>query len=254
MQNLKVTLIQSDIVWENRDANLENFYGLINKVESTDLIILPEMFTTGFSVQPEKLSETMDGVSVNWMKKVAKEKNSALLGSIIIQEDNHYFNRAIWVYPGGETVFYNKRHLFSMGQEDVRFTAGKEKLIVEYKGWRFCPLICYDLRFPVWSRNSENYDVLIYLANWPAARHHVWQNLLVARAIENQSYCIGVNRTGSDGAGINYSGHSVLVQPRGFEMSLGELEKVETFTISLSELHSFRKKFPLLNDADNFEI
>jgi predicted amidohydrolase len=156
--------------------------------------------------------------------------------------------------PNGEIEKYDKRHLFSMGQETDHFSAGTEKIIVEYKGWRFCPLICYDLRFPVWSRNNNEYDVLIYLANWPAARHLVWKNLLTARAIENQSYCIGVNRTGTDGTGLNYAGDSVLVSPKGFTEYLGDKETIKTFEISYSELQTFRNNFPVLNDGDNFLI
>jgi predicted amidohydrolase len=254
MQNLKITIIQPDIIWENSRANLDKYLELIDKTESTDVIILPEMFTTGFSMNPKNLSETMDGISVSWMKKVAKEKNAAVVGSLIIEEGNRFYNRALWILPNGEIEKYDKRHLFSMGQETDHFSAGTEKIIVEYKGWRFCPLICYDLRFPVWSRNNNEYDVLIYLANWPAARHLVWKNLLTARAIENQSYCIGVNRTGTDGTGLNYAGDSVLVSPKGFTEYLGDKETIKTFEISYSELQTFRNNFPVLNDGDNFLI
>ncbi len=254
MQNLKITVIQPDIIWEDSRANLNKYSELIDRIESTDVIILPEMFTTGFSMNPKKISETMDGISVNWMKKVAKENDAALLGSLIIKEENRFYNRALWVSPDGEIQKYDKRHLFSMGQEPDHFTAGTEKLIVEYKGWRFCPLICYDLRFPVWSRNRDEYDVLIYLANWPAARHRVWKNLLTARAIENQAYCIGVNRVGADGPGLKYSGDSALVSPKGFAEYLDEKETIKTFEISYSELHAFRNSFPVLNDGDDFRL
>ena len=254
MENLKITIIQPDIIWENPLANLNKYSEIISTIESTDVIVLPEMFTTGFSMQPYKLKERMDGISVNWMKKMAANKNAAVLGSLIIEDNNQIFNRAFWIYPDGKMEFYDKRHLYTMGQEHLHYSAGKDKLIVDYKGWRFCPLICYDLRFPVWSRNQENYDVLIYVANWPSPRHHVWKNLLAARAIENQSYCFGVNRTGTDGTGLKYQGDSTMISPKGFGTFLGEKEIVQTFEISYSELHNFRKSFPLLDDRDEFQI
>ena len=255
MENLKITIVQPDIIWEDISANLEKYSGMLENTGPTDLIIFPEMFTTGFSMQPEKLKENMDGVSVNWMKKLAKEKDASVVGSLIIEDENGKIkNRAVWVFPDGELTFYDKRHLFTMGEEARHYAAGDEKIIVEFRGWKFYPLICYDLRFPVWSRNVENYDVLIYMANWPSARHHVWKNLLVARAIENQSYCVGVNRTGRDGAGLNYLGNSVMVSPKGYPEFTGEVETVKTVEISYSELHNFRKSFPLLNDRDAFDI
>ncbi len=254
MENLKVTIIQPDIIWENPQANLDKYSEWIAGIESTDIIILPEMFTTGFSMEPGKLKEPMDGLTVSWMKKMAKEKNAAIAGSLIIEEDNQIFNRAFWVFSDGKIEKYDKRHLYTMGQEHLYYSHGKEKLIVEYKGWRFCPLICYDLRFPVWSRNQENYDVLIYMANWPSPRHYVWKNLLAARAVENQSYCIGVNRTGTDGTGIKYLGDSAIIDSKGIGTFLGEEEKVQTFEISYSKLHNFRKSFPLLDDRDEFQI
>ncbi len=254
MENLKITIIQPNIIWENPQANLDKYSKWIAGIESTDVIILPEMFTTGFSMWPEKLMEPINGVSVNWMKKMAVNKNAAVVGSLIIEENNQIFNRALWVFPDGKMEYYDKRHLYSMGQEHLHYSAGKNKIIVDYKGWRFCPLICYDLRFPVWSRNNENYDVLIYMANWPSPRHHVWKNLLAARAIENQSYCFGVNRTGTDGTGLKYSGDSAMISPKGFGVFLGEKEKVQTFEISYSELNNFRKSFPLLDDRDEFQI
>jgi predicted amidohydrolase len=254
MENLKITIIQPDIVWENPQANLDKYSEMISGVESTDVIILPEMFTTGFSMSSEKLKEKMDGISVQWMKKIASKKNASIVGSLIVEAQDKIYNRAIWVFPDGNIEWYDKRHLFTMGNEHSFYTPGTKKLIVEYKGWRFCPLICYDLRFPVWSRNVENYDVLIYLTNWPAQRHLVWKNLITARAIENQSYCVGVNRTGTDGAGLNYSGDSGLVSPKGFPEFIGEKEQIQTFEISWSDLHQFRKNFPLLPDRDNFRF
>lgn len=254
MRDLKITLIQPDIIWENPRANWDKYAQWIEQIEETDVIILPEMFTTGFSMKPEKLKETMDGESVNWMKKIAAEKDAAVLGSLIIEKNEQIFNRALWVFPDGKIQAYDKRHLYTMGQEHLHYSPGRKKTIIHFKGWKFCPLICYDLRFPVWARNTEDYDVLIYMASWPSARHHVWKNLLISRAIENQSYCFGVNRTGTDGTGLNYLGDSACVSPKGFAEFMGENESIKTFRISYAELHEFRKKFPLLNDRDNFNI
>ena len=195
---INVTLIQSDIIWEDKVSNLKNYQNKISQIESTDLIVLPEMFTTGFSMNPKDISETMSGETIQWMKSNASKMNSAICGSIIIEEDDKYFNRFIWVNPDGSICQYDKKHLFSFAGEDKNYTAGNEKIIIEYKGWKICPLVCYDLRFPVWSRNSEDYDLLIYVANWPTKRKLAWKSLLVARAIENQCYVIGVNRVGKD--------------------------------------------------------
>jgi len=254
MENLKITIIQPDIIWENIEANLEKYAEIISGIDNTDVIILPEMFTTGFSMQPEKLKETMDGTSVQWMKKTASEKNAAIVGSLIIEENEEKFNRAICAFPDGKLQFYNKRHLFTMGQEHLHYSSGKEKTIIEYRGWKFCPLICYDLRFPVLSRNTENYDVLIYMANWPTPRRHHWKILLAARAVENQSYCVGVNRIGTDGVGLNYSGDSCMVTPQGITEFMGDNESVQTFEISYSELHNYRKSLPFLADRDDFQM
>lgn len=176
------------------------------------------------------------------------------MGSLIIEDHNKIFNRCLWVFPNGKIEKYDKRHLYTMGKENLNYCRGEDKLVVEYKGWRFCPLICYDLRFPVWSRNQENYDVLIYMANWPSPRHHVWKNLLVARAVENQSYCIGVNRTGTDDTGLKYLGDSAMIDAKGIGTFLGEKECIKTFEITYSELHDFRISFLLLDDRDKFKI
>lgn len=254
MENLKITIIQPEIIWENSKVNLDKYSRWLETVKKTDVIIFPEMFTTGFSMESEKLNEFMDGPSIKWMKIIANKKNAAVVGSLIIKEDNQIFNRALWVFPNGKIEKYDKRHLFTMGQEHQYYSRGKEKKIIEFNGWKFCPQICYDLRFPVFSRNMEEYDVLFYMANWPAPRHHVWKNLLISRAIENQAYCFGVNCTGTDGNGINYLGDSACVSPKGEAEFIGEKEQLKTFEISYSELHSFRKKFPLLNDRDSFNI
>ncbi|WP_167619007.1 amidohydrolase [Maribellus sediminis] len=254
MQNLKITIIQPDIIWENVETNLDKYNYIISGIGETDLIVLPEMFTTGFSMKIDELKETINGESVSWMKQLAKEKQAAVVGSLIIEEHGKVYNRAVWAFPEGSISTYDKHHLYTMGQETEHYTAGTSKTIVEYKGWKFCPLICYDLRFPVWARNAEDYDVLIYMANWPSPRHHVWKNLLIARAIENQCYCIGCNRTGSDGAGLNYLGDSAMVSPKGFAEFMGEQEAVQTFEISYDDLRRFRKSFPLLSDRDQFRI
>ncbi len=254
MQNLKITIIQPDIIWEDRGANLKKYSEMISGIESTDVIVLPEMFTSGFSMQNEKLKEKMDGISIQWMKETAIQKNVAMTGSVIIEENNTILNRAVWVHPDGKIQFYDKRHLFTLGKEHLFYKAGNEKTIVEYKSWRFCLLICYDLRFPVWSRNTENYDVLIYMANWPSPRHHHWKSLLVARAVENQSYCIGVNRAGYDGSGLSYFGDSGLISPNGITEFMGQNESVKTFEISFFELQNYRKNFPFLADRDEFQL
>ncbi len=254
MPNLKVTIVQPDIIWENAEANLKKYEELLSSLDETDLIIFPEMFTTGFSMQPEKLKETMSGVSVEWMKKLSETTNASVVGSLIIEGNGKMYNRAVWVFPDGKTEVYDKHHLYTMGEETKHYVPGTSKTIIEYKGWKICPLICYDLRFPVWARNLEDYDLLIYMANWPSPRHHVWKNLLLARAIENQSYCAGVNRVGSDGSGLNYLGNSALVSPKGFADFLGEQEEIRNFELSISELQHFRKVFPLLNDRDQFKI
>jgi len=254
MENLKITIVQPDIIWENAAANLKKYSKMLDAVENTDVIILPEMFTTGFSMAPEKLKESMDGSSVQWMKSVAAEKRCSVAGSLIIEENGKTYNRAVWVFPDGKLEIYDKHHLYTMGKEHLHYSPGMKKTIVEYKGWKFCPLVCYDLRFPVWARNAEDYDVLIYMANWPSPRHHVWKNLLAARAIENQCYCVGVNRSGSDGEGLDYLGDSALVSPKGFADFVGEKEGIRTFGLSYSQLHDFRKVFPLLHDRDEFEV
>ena len=254
MNNLKATIIQPDIIWENPEANLVRYSKMLEELEDTDLVVLPEMFTTGFSMKPEILKETMNGRVVRWMKEMAAKKEVAVLGSLIIEENGEMYNRAVFAHPGGKIETYDKRHLYTMGQETEHYTSGKSKTIVEYRGWKICPLICYDLRFPVWARNTEDYDLLIYMANWPSPRHHVWKNLLIARAIENQCYCMGINRSGFDGAGLNYLGNSACVSPKGFAEFMPEDESIQTFEISYDDLHKFRKSFPLLPDRDKFTI
>lgn len=269
MNDLKITIIQSALHWENKEMNLQMFSQKINDItESTDLIVLPEMFTTGFSMTPEKFAEPMEGSTVNWMKEKAKEKNCVIAGSFIYEEKGNFFNRLAWVNPDGSYSTYDKRHLFRMANEDGHYSAGQKKLIIELKGWKICPMVCYDLRFPVWSRNrlitsSETditsryeYDLLIYVANWPEVRSYPWKTLLLARAIENQSFVVGLNRVGNDGNKIYHSGDSAVINARGEKISKTEAheESTETVTLSYSELIAFRKTFPAILDADAFEI
>ena len=254
---LNVTIIQADLVWENAIQNRLNFEGKILALKQpTDLIVLPEMFTTGFAMQPEHLAEKIDGKTVSWMLKIAKEKNSAICGSIIITENEHYYNRFLFVTPSGEIHQYNKRHLFSLAGEHERYQNDNKQVIIEYKGWRICPLVCYDLRFPVWSRNSLNYDVLIYVANWPKLRVSAWNTLLKARSIENMSYVVGVNRVGTDANGHEYTGNSILLDELGNEMTpLAEnTEAILSTTLSKEKLVASRNKFNFLSDQDEFEM
>lgn len=260
--DLKVTIIQSELHWENVDKNLAMFSEKIDAIsEPTDVIVLPEMFNTGFSMYSKELAENMNGKTVNWMKEQAKRSDAVVTGSLIIEEHNNFYNRLIWVQPDGDFYTYDKRHLFRMADENESFSAGTKRLIVNYKGWRICPLICYDLRFPVWSRNTSNketpaYDCLIYIANWPAARKAPWSKLLEARAIENQCYVIGANRIGEDGKNIAYSGNSVIVNAKGEVISNipENTAYSETINLKLVELNDFRADFPVSMDGDEFEI
>ncbi len=253
--NLRITLIQSNLHWEDTDANLQSFEEKIASVDDTDIILMPEMFSTGFSMKPESIAEEMNGRTVQWMIEIAVEKNVVLCGSLMIKSKNSFYNRLVWVQPDGNIWIYDKHHLFSMGEENNHYTAGTKKLIIDYKGWKICPLVCYDLRFPVWSRNTQNYDLLIYVANWPEKRNYAWKSLLVARAIENQCYTIGLNRVGEDGNKIYHSGDSSVIDMKGeilFQKS--HLEAVHTVTLSKSALDDYRKEFPVLNDRDEFDL
>ena len=254
---LNVSIIQSDLAWEDKETNLEYFSKQIDQLPSvSELVILPEMFTTGFSMQPEKFAESMDGPSVEWMKDTAKTYGIILSGSIMIKEKDQFFNRSISALPNGQIFTYDKRHLFRMGEENNHYEGGGTRMIFTYNNWRIFPLVCYDLRFPVWSRNQGDYDLVFYVANWPESRRHVWRNLLVARALENQVYVIGVNRIGADGQGLTYSGDSLIINPRGEIISTTEPyeSSAETQTLSLDALNKFRKKFPVGKDADAFEL
>ena len=254
-QNLRVTLIQSNLHWENIDANLLMFEEKISSVENTDVILLPEMFSTGFSMKPEMFAEEMRGKFFKWMKNLSLKKNVVLCGSVMIKDSEKYFNRLIWMQPDGNFFTYDKRHLFRMGEENNHYNSGDKKIIVEWKGWKICPLVCYDLRFPVWSRNTKNYDLLLYVANWPERRIHAWKSLLVARSIENQCYTIGLNRVGEDGNKIYHSGDSSVIDMKGeilFQKSHEEI--IHTIELSKSELENYRKEFPVLLDRDEFDL
>jgi omega-amidase len=251
---LTVTLVQTDVIWENRIPNLNKIARMLGNLEYTDLIILPEMFSTGFSMNVENLAEDMNGHTLSWMKEMAYSFQAVIAGSLMIREGSDYYNRLVWVMPDRKIRWYDKKHLFSMGEEHLHFTPGTRQVTVEWKGWKIRLLICYDLRFPVWSYNHDDYDLLIYTANWPAARHAVWKSLLTARALENQCWCIGVNRVGEDGMGIGYQGDSAVISAKGEARWMGKEEKVATFSLSLNELQSFRQKFPVLKDRDRFVI
>jgi len=261
--SLRITLVQAELHWETADKNLKMFDGLLSDLKGeTDVIVLPEMFTTGFTMNTKAVAETMSGLTLGWMLQKANELNAAVTGSFIVEENGKYFNRFVWANPDGTWEKYDKRHLFTMAGEDGYFTAGTERLIVRYKGWKILPLVCYDLRFPVWSRNNNQsngqpeFDMMIYVANWPEARKQPWKKLLLARAIENQAFVVGVLRVGTDGKGIVYSGDSSLIDPYGVYLAEGEPGKEQLLhtTISYQTLIDFRKKFPVLNDGDGFEL
>lgn len=258
MQNdLKIALIQSNLVWENPMQNRLNFSNKIKSIsESVDLIVLPEMFTTGFTMNASEHAETMQGKTLKWMTSIAKKSDSAIMGSIIINEDNYYYNRLFFVQPNGSVSTYDKRHTFTLAGEDKIYRAGTEKLIIDYKGWKLCPLVCYDLRFPVWARNVENYDVLLYVANWPKPRIEAWDALLKARAIENMCYCIGVNRVGLDASNYEYNGSSAAYDCLGKKISKIELniEQIEIITLQKNHIKIVREKLKFLDDKDEFTL
>jgi omega-amidase len=268
MSTLKFTLIQTKLFWEDAAANRQLFEEKINSIkERTEVVVLPEMFSTGFSMQPEKFAETMDGETVSWMKRIAAAKKIILVGSLIIKEEEQYYNRLIWMLPNGDYGMYDKRHLFAYGDEHNHYTAGNKRLIASVKGWKINLQVCYDLRFPVWARQTSpfhpgrgaggegEYDVLIYVANWPERRSIAWKTLLQARAIENQCYVIGLNRVGDDGNHIYHSGDSMVIDPLG-EILYHKKDEEDIFTITLDKEHltTIRTKFPFWKDADQFKI
>ncbi|WP_345952513.1 amidohydrolase [Mucilaginibacter sp. PAMB04168] len=257
MDNLKITTYQGYLFWENVDKNLQNISLRLSGMRTnTDLIILPEMFNTGFTMNAEKLAEPMNGKTMQWMQATAKKYECVVTGSLIIADEDKFYNRLIWMRADGTYECYDKRHLFALGKEHQTYTAGTKKLIVEHKGWKICPAICYDLRFPVWLRNvGDTYDLLLIVANWPERRSLHWRTLIPARAVENQSYVIGVNRVGHDGNEVYHSGDSTCIDPNGNVVYYKrDEEDVYTFTINAEELEKARRAMPFLKDADSFHL
>jgi predicted amidohydrolase len=255
---LRVTLAQQPLTWKDPAANLQRLQLLLAPLAgTTDLVVLPETFTTGFSMDVEQLAEPVGGLTTQWLKRLSRDLNAAITGSVITEDNRRYYNRLFWATPSGELRHYDKRHLFRMGGEHEHFTAGRDVWSVEWRGFRVCPLVCYDLRFPVFSRRRPGleYDVLIYVANWPAARAYPWRQLLRARAIENQAFVIGVNRVGPDGNGVEHSGDSAAIDFLGQPIDdLGPQAVVRTVELDLAALRAFREKFPAHLDADHFTL
>ncbi len=262
MSQLSFTLIQTKLHWEDKVANLQMLEEKINGIDTpTHIVVLPEMFTTGFSMKPEQFAETMGGPTVAWMKRIAAQKRVILTGSIMVEEDGRYYNRLIWMLPNGQIGQYDKRHLFAMGEEDQHYTGGNQRFIASVNGWRIHCNICYDLRFPVWARQQYHqaegfeYDVLLYLANWPDRRNHAWKTLLQARAIENQCYVVGVNRVGHDGNGVYHTGDSMVCNALGEPLyHKADDEDIHTITLYKNELDAIREKLPFWKDADAFAL
>ncbi len=261
MQDLKITIVQPKPAWHAVEKNLAYLSSLIgSKSPETDVIALPEMFTTGFTMDSSDMAEHMHGRTHTWMQEEALKIDAAICGSIIIQENGEFYNRFLWVEPGGKTAIYDKRHLFRMADENKFYSEGTQPVDISYKGFKIRPQICYDLRFPVWARNSVTnnafaYDILLYVANWPAARISAWTSLLQARAIENHAYCLGVNRVGEDEKGINYNGQSIAFSPKGnMLVKMGNTEGFQTITLNGKSLADYRKQFPVHLDADNFNL
>jgi predicted amidohydrolase len=256
MQDLKVTLVQSKIFWEDKKKNFAHFGNKIESIkEKTNLIILPEMFSTGFTMNAPRFADKPKGEAYDFLKYYSNKKKSCICGSVIVKEKNKYYNRLLLSFPDGKVFHYDKRHLFRMAEENLVYSGGNKKLIVKIKEWRVALFICYDLRFPVWLRNKNNYDLAVFIANWPERRAYHWKSLLLARAIENQSYVAGVNRIGKDGNKINYTGDSAVINPLG-EYVINAKNKSGTFTAVLSKktIDNYKKNFPAHKDSDKFEI
>jgi omega-amidase len=256
MQDIIISLLQADIAWENKQPNLEKYASFIRATDKpSDIIILPEMFSTGFTMNPASVAEGMNGMTVEWMRQQAVKSGSVITGSVVIEEDGRFYNRLVWMKPDGTFDYYDKKHLFTMVGEQNHYSPGNKKLVVEYKGWKICPMICYDLRFPVWIRNIENYDLLIFVANWPAIRSESWEKLLYARAIENQCYVAGVNRVGYDFSQQYFNGPSMIINPLGKLLTpKTDIETTITAELDYSELINIRSDMPFLADRDGFEF
>ncbi len=260
-KDLNIVLLQSDIFWEDTGKNLDHFSSMINNIrEPADMIVLPEMFSTGFTVNTGKCAETMDGPSMHFLEETARTKNCLIVGSLLIREEPGFYNRLVCMFPDGTFQTYDKRHLFRLSEEYKVMQGGNRKIIVQKDDWHFLPLVCYDLRFPVWSKNTyrngeHEYDFLVYPSNWPHSRVYVWRSLLIARAMENQAYVIGVNRIGTDGYGIRYSGNSMVVDPKGIIISeAGDKEEILQVTLSMEELELYRESYKIALDWDRFTI
>jgi len=253
---MKIALLQTSLTWENATENRSHLSQKITGfIEDVDLIVLPEMFSSGFTMNPKAVAETMQGETIAWLQHLAKAKNCAITGSLVIEENGNYYNRLVFVFPDGAIQHYDKRHLFTLAGEDKVYTAGKDKILIEYKGFKICPLICYDLRFPVFARNVEDYDILFYVANWPKLRTNAWDILLRARAVENMSYAIGVNRIGKDNNSLDYIGHSQVVDFLGnYIVEPQESEGVFIVALDKKQLMETRQQLGFLNDRDGFEI
>lgn len=257
MEPIKITVFQAYLFWENVEKNLQNLGLRLSALkEKTDLILLPEMFNTGFTMNVAKCAERMDGVTMHWLFETSKKFDCVVAGTLIIEEGGKYYNRFIWMSPDGSYVHYDKRHLFSMAKEETVFTPGNSRIMLQLKGWKICPMVCYDLRFPVWSRNQEDgYDLLVYTASWPDKRSAHWRALIPARAIENQAFVIGVNRVGHDGNEVYYSGGSMCISPLGDVVYYKpEDEDLYTFTLHPKDMEKARGQFPFLKDGDRFNL
>lgn len=254
-RDLRITLVQADLAWENAGQNLLQFDRHLDEIGATDLIVLPEMFTTGFSMNPQAVAEPMDGPAVEWLRETARQHDADIVGSVAIREDGRYFNRLIWARPDGALIHYDKRHLFTYAGEHEHYTPGQAQQVVHLKGWNIAPFICFDLRFPVWSRNRGQYDAALYIASWPARRAAHWKSLLPARAIENQAYVIGVNRVGVDGNDLAYDGDSMVIDPLGdicFHANVNAV--VHQQQLSRRMLDDTRAKLPFLRECEQFEL
>lgn len=256
-ETLNIAIVQAHLIWENPIQNRINFSNMLGAISKpVDLVILPEMFTSGFTMHADAVAETMQGETIKWMQTIAQDRNCALTGSLIIEEENNYYNRLVFVHPNGNIDSYNKRHTFTLAGENKVYKAGKEKVVLQYKGWKICPQVCYDLRFPVFARNTEDYDLLFYVANWPKPRIAAWDALLKARAIENMSYCVGVNRVGLDGKNHEYPGHSAVYDVLGEKLTHLEANKegIEILQLSKGHIAKNRRYLGFLNDKDRFNL
>lgn len=256
MSDLRIFGLQYDIVWKDKKANFKKIEALESKIEEADIVVLPEMFQTGFCFDSQELSEDFDNsYTIKWLHEQAAKTNAVWVGSAMINEGDKVYNRLIWMPPNGDFLTYDKRHLFSMSEEPGHFTAGAQKLVVEYKGWKICPMVCYDLRFPVWIRNTEAYDLLLFVANWPERRSVHWEKLLEARAIENQCYVVGINRVGNDGNGVYHDGKSAFINPMGEKMEFSiHHETILEAELIKTEIENVRSRMPFLQDADKFTL